>query len=64
MLPFCVPPYVSHPPSHCHQLDLLSVRAIHTKREDGDFQASRPKVSEDHVLGVIFRFNSHTDGLL
>ena len=42
---------------------ILIAQAIHTERKYGDLQASRPKVSEDHVLGVIFRFDSHTDNL-
>lgn len=43
---------------------ILIAQAIHTERKDGDLQASRPKVSEDHVLRVIFRFDSHIDNLL
>jgi hypothetical protein len=42
----------------------LSERYHIPEREDGDLEASGAEVTEHHVLGIEFRFDSHLEELI
>lgn len=55
MLPFCVPPYVSHPPSHCRQLNHFRVRELLIPSEKMEtFKPVGPRCLKTMSLGSYF----------